>query len=272
MRASFAIGVLGIAAAVVAYPPPSAQAGELRDFCPNRPGLGTPSCIIDKGHAAVEVGLVDWTTAHDAASREDTWTFGELTLRYGLTDTLEVDLSWDGYGMTRLKDRASGTTARDDGAGDMSLALRQNLLSPDGSGTSLSVMPYVTVPTGSDGFGAGDWGAGLIVPVSFEIGKGVSLAVSPEIDAAVNGDGNGRHLAFGSVVGLGFSVTDKLSATVEVSAMRDRDPAGATTVTLAGFSLAWKARDDLQFDAGVVAGLNGDSPDAEIYAGVARRF
>lgn len=251
---------------------PQVRAAELRDFCPNRPGLGTPSCIIDKGHAAVEVGLVDWTTAHDAASREDTWTFGELTLRYGLTETLEVDLSWDGYGITRLKDRASGTTAGNDGVGDMSLALRQNLLSPDGSGTALSIMPYVTAPTGSDGFGAGDWGAGVIVPVSFEVGKGVSLAFSPEIDAAVDEDGDGRHLAFGSVVGIGFNLTDKLSATVEVSAMRDRDPAGATTETLAGFSLAWKARDDLQLDAGVVAGLNDDSPDAELYAGVARRF
>lgn len=271
MRTLLCFAVLGIAAAVTARAP-LAYGGELRDFCPNRPGLGTPTCIIDKGHAALEVGLADWTSAHDGASRETTWTFGELALRYGLTNTLEVALSWDGYGITRVRDRASGLTLRDGGAGDMSFAVRQNLLSPDGSGTSLSVMPYVTAPTGSDGFGAGDWGAGLIIPVSFEIGRGVSLAFSPEIDAAVDGDGTGRHLAYGSVVGIGFGLSDTLSATVEVSAMRDRDPAGATTEALASFSLAWKARDDLQFDAGVVAGLNDDSPDAQLYAGVARRF
>jgi len=50
LRLSFALAVLGFAAAV-GVSTAAALAGELRDFCPNRPGLGTPSCIIDKGHA-----------------------------------------------------------------------------------------------------------------------------------------------------------------------------------------------------------------------------
>jgi hypothetical protein len=251
---------------------PCANAEDLRDFCANRPGLGTPSCVIDKGHAAVEVGLADWTREHDSSSKTDTWNFGELVLRYGLTNTLEVDISWDGYGIARSRDRDTNDTERTSGGGDVTFALRQNILNPDGSGTSLAVMPYVSTPTGSDAFSAGDWGAGVVVPVSFDIGHGFTLAFSPQIDAAVDGDGDGRHLAYGSVAGLGFGLTDNLSATIEASLARDRDPDGATTEALAGLSFAWKPQADLQFDVGVVAGLNDDSPDAELYAGVARRF
>lgn len=249
-----------------------ATAAELRDFCPNRPGLGTPTCIVDTGHFVVETGVVDWTRETGPASETDTVLLGNLLLRYGLNETLEAEIGWDGYGYLRSRDRATRQVDRSDGAGDMSFALRQNIMNPDGSGTSVSVMPFLKVPTGSDDFGAGDWGAGMIVPISFEVSKGVRLALSPEIDAAVDSDGNGRHVAFGSVVGLGFSLTAQLGMTLEISLARDDDPEGASTQALTGLSFAWKPKDDLQFDLGLVAGLNANSPDAEVSAGIARRF
>ncbi len=85
-------------------------------------------------------------------------------------------------------------------------------------------------------------------------------------------DGDGRHLAYGSVVGLGLEISDAVSATIETSLTRDRDPWGHSTQALAGLSLAWQRHDDLQFDAGVNLGLNADSPDRELYVGVTRRF
>ena len=39
-----------------------------------------------------------------------------------------------------------------------------------------------------------------------------------------------------------------------------------------GASLAWQEGADTQFDFGVVAGLDRDSPDATVYLGIARRF
>jgi len=54
--------------------------------------------------------------------------------------------------------------------------------------------------------------------------------------------------------------------------LRDADPSGATTQGLASLSLAWAAKDDLQFDVGGAAGLNRDAPDIELYIGVSLRF
>ena len=45
----------------------SAQDGELRDFCADRPGKGTPTCILDQGHIQLEVGLFDGARQRDDA-------------------------------------------------------------------------------------------------------------------------------------------------------------------------------------------------------------
>ena len=55
---------------VLAALPAAARAGE-REFCPDRPGLGTPACTIDAGRAAIEVGLADWTREEEAGTRTD---------------------------------------------------------------------------------------------------------------------------------------------------------------------------------------------------------
>lgn len=250
----------------------TAPAEELRSFCPDRPGLNTPTCVVDRGHWVIETSFVDWAHDEDAAQSTDTTALGASLIRYGLTDTLELRASWDGFGFSNTRDRLAHVSERTSGDGDLGLSLRQNFRNPDGSGFAFAAVPYLTLPTGSDGFTAGDWGAGLLVPVSFDLGGGVSFAMTPEIDAAVDADGNGRHVAFGSAIGLGISVTDSLSLAVETQIIRDDDPAGPTTTALAGLASSWMVRDDLQLDAGIVLGLNSESPDWELYSGVAKRF
>lgn len=251
---------------VIAPPPPSP-----RDLCPDRPGLGTPACTIDAGRVVVELGLGDWTHDKSGPMRTDTIIGGEALVRIGLNDGLEAQIGWTAYGYVRTRDLSTGTIDKSAGTGDVTLALRQNLRSPDGSGFSVAAMPFVSLPVGGKAIGAGDWGAGLLVPISFDLG-GISLALTPEIDAAADSDGKGRHLSYGSVVGLGFSLTDAISASTEISIHRDDDPTGHITEALAGLSAGWQPDDDLQFDIGLNIGLNAASADTELYFGIARRF
>lgn len=249
-----------------------AQAEAPRDLCTDRPGLGTPACTVDKGRVVVEVGLGDWTREQDGQSRTDTLQAGDMLVRLGLADHLEAQVGWTAFGHVRTRDRMSGAVDSDSGIGDVRVALRRNLSNPDGSGFSVAVMPYASLPAGGSAIGDGDWGAGLLLPVSVDIGHGLSLELVPEIDAAVDEDRSGRHVAYGSVAGLGFDLSDKLSGTIEASLMRDDDPTGHATEALAGLSFGWQPSDDMQFDIGVNAGLNDDSPDGEVYFGVVRRF
>jgi hypothetical protein len=248
----------------------TARADELRDFCPDRPGLGTPACTMDPGHVAVELGLGDWTLTRQSGDREDDLATGDLLVRYGLTPNLEVQVGWTAY--THVRTRTGNVVARNGGTGDVTIALRRNLHNPDGSGFSVAVMPYATLPTGSDGIGAGDWGAGVLVPMSYELPHGFALDLTAEADAAVDADGNGRHLAYSAVFGLDMKLADKIGATAELSVQRDEDPGGHSTQALAGLSAAWTPNDNLQLDLGANLGLNRDAPDVELYFGVARRF
>jgi hypothetical protein len=267
MRTAFVL----FAASTLAISAP-ALAQDLRDFCPDRPGLDTPPCTVDPGHTIVEVGAVDWTLDKDSEARTDTITAGDLLIRYGVADHAEVRFGWTVFGTQRTRDRASGAVSRESGTGDVELGLRRNLSNPDGSGFSVALMPFATLPTGGHAIGAGDWGAGLVAPLSYDLGHGVKATLTPEIEAAVDEDRHGRHLAYGSVAGVGIDLSKSVTGTLEVEALRDQDPAGHATEAMASASIAWQPTDDLQFDAGVVAGLNNDSPDAELYLGVARRF
>jgi len=247
-----------------------AKAAPLRDFCPDRPGLGTPPCTMDQGHLAVELGLGDWTLTRQGGAREDDLATGDLLVRYGLTPNLEIQAGWTAY--THARTRSGNAVARTGGVGDVTLALRQNLQNADGSGFSVALMPYATLPTGSAGIGAGDWGAGLLAPMSYRLPHGVTLGLTAEADAAVDADGDGRHLAYSAIVGVDLALTGKIGAAAELEFVEDEDPTGHSAQELAGLSLDWSPSENVQFDVGTNIGLNRDAPDLEVYFGVARRF
>lgn len=242
---------------------------ELREFCASRPGLGTPACTVDPGHVVVEVGLTDWTLENNADERTDTLLFGDIAVRIGLDDQTEAQVSWTPYGHVRVRDKATGLVTRSGGIGDITLGLRRSLSGPNGA---IAVQPYVTLPVGGAANGAGDWGAGIIVPIGFDLGHDVQLSLSPQVEATVNASRSGRHLSYGSVIGLSAPLGKGLSGAIEFQATRDDEPSGKTTQALASASLAWLVGENTQLDIGGVAGLNSDSPTAELYVGIARRF
>ncbi len=244
---------------------------QLRDYCPERPGLDTPPCIVDHGHVSVETALADWTRDDQPDMRTDTVLIGQTVVRFGVTEWAEARAEWTPYGHQRTRDKASGMVDRAGGIGDVTLGVKASLLHPDGEGLSVAVLPQVTLPVGRVPIGAGDWSGGVLLPISYSLSKTVQLEATPEVDAAVNGEGAGRHLAYSLAGGVAVEV-GKATLSGELQVKRDDDPGQGTTPALAALSLAVKAGDDLQFDLLGAAGLNHDAPDVEVYAGFARRF
>lgn len=251
---------------------PLAAHAEDRDYCPARPGLGTPACTIAPGHVSVETGLVDWTHEQDSTERSDTILIGDTLVRIGLADSIEAQIGWTPFGHARTRDRIGGTVDTVNRAGDALLGFKANLRRPDGSGFSAAIQPFVTLPVGRKPISAGDWSAGVVVPISFDLGHSLSLQVSPEADAAIDQDGSGRHFAASGTIGLGVAISDRLSGTIEFQARRDDDPAVPTTQALASVSFGWVPKNDWQIDMGAVAGLDQDAADAEFYIGLSRLF
>ncbi len=211
----------------------------------------------------------DWTLDRQPDARTDTIMAGEAVARVGIDAVTEVQVGWTAYGHVRVRDRASGVVTSNSGVGDVTLGIRRSI---SGANGHVAVQPFVTLPTGGGAIGAGDVGAGILVPITFDLGHGLGLALTPQVDAAVDADGSGRHLAYGNVVGVSATIVNNLTASAELAAMRDNDPSGHLTTALASASLALQRGANAQFDVGAVAGLNSQSPDIELYFGVARRF
>lgn len=241
-----------------------------RDYCPERPGLNTPPCIIDKGHVSVETSLADWTLEKQGGDRSDTVLIGDTKLRIGLTDNVEAQVGWTPFAIDR--ERSGGGVDRVSGVGDVTLGVKANLAHPDGDGFSVAVLPYLSLPVGRTGIGAGDWSAGALLPITYDLSKSVTLEATPEVDAAVDEDGDGRHLAYSGTAGLGWKPIGAVTLTGEAQVERDRDPAGHETRALAALSIGVIAGRNLQFDLLGAKGLNRDAPDVEVYGGVAARF
>ena len=216
-------------------------------------------------------GLADWTLDRQPGTREDDISAGDLLVRYGLTDSLEMQVGWTAYTHVRARSGNVVEQGRRHRRRVRRIAPEPARIRTARASRSQSC-PTRRCRSGSDGIGAGDWGAGLLVPVSYELPHGFALGLTAEADAAVDQDGNGRHLAYSAILGLDVPVSEKVGATVELSAGRDEDPSGHATQLLAGLSAGWTPNDDLQLDVGANLGLNRDSPDLELYFGVARRF
>lgn len=243
-----------------------------RDYCPERPGLDTPACIVDRGRVSVETAVVDWTLDRQPDSRTDTVLIGDTLVRVGVTDTIEARIGWTPYGHQRIRDRQSDAIDRVGQSGDVSLGMKASLLHPDGSGFAVAALPYVTVPVGGSMIGARSAGAGFLLPLSYELSDTVQLDATPEIDAQPNADRSGRHLQYSAAGGATFKLSKAVSLAAEAQLIRDRDPDDHSTQALAALSIAWQPQDDWQFDLFGIAGLNHAAPDIELAAGISRRF
>jgi hypothetical protein len=246
---------------------------ELREFCADRPGAGTPPCTLDAGHFAVEVGVFGAEFDRRDDGRSDTYTAVDLLFRAGLNASLEAQLAWTPYTSVRERDRATGVRSKVSGVGDVTFALRQNLANPDGSGFSMALQPFVTAPTGRDGIGDDGWSGGVILPVSIDLGSGWALGLAPEVARVGDADGDGHHLAYAGVIGVSRGFGD-FSLGAELYSVVDDDPDGESDQSSVELSGTWvpPSLPNLQFDGGVNAGLDADTPDLAVYLGVARRF
>lgn len=264
MRLSLLV-LAGVLASVAAHP----ASAEQREFCADRPGLGTPPCTLAPGEAMLEVGLAGIERDAQSDTVTDTLTAADTVLRLGLTARSEVQFGLTGLVHTRQRDRASGAVEHDTGVGDGLIAIRRGLAGPNGP---VAVQAFATLPIGHGAASAGDWGAGVLLPLGIAMPSGFAFALTPEVDAAVDGDGDGRHLAYGGVAGLSHDVAGNLSAAFELAAFEDHDPAGhALDARLAG-SLAWELAPGWQVDAEADVGLSHAAPDHAFLIGFARRL
>lgn len=267
------LAAAGLLALMAALPAAAQEQQSLRPLCASRPGLGTPPCILDKGHFQVEVGLI-------AAQRDELETATGKTLAlastevfYGIDGINQIALVVAPLNVLTLTDRATGRSESITGVGDMALRWRHSLRNPDGEGFSIAIEALVNFAFGAQRLRSYGWGAGLLVPFSFPITGKLSFIAAPGIIWSENLNSAGQHFDYTGSFGLSQELGD-FDLTLEGGYTRNGEPdSGRESATFA-VSLAWSPanNDNLQFDAGISVGATEPAPDLQAYIGVVRRF
>jgi hypothetical protein len=260
-------GAAIISAALLCAAPAIAAADPI---CPDRPGKGTATCTVPAGHWQVETGLIDWTHDRAGGFRSDFTVIGSTLIKYGISGRADIELGIVPFEIFRV--RGGGVREHASGFGYMVARVKYRLTADDAP-VAVAIDPFVKIPTANRRLGNGKVEAGLTVPVSAALGNSpVSLALTSELGWFADGDGRGHHAAFSQVVGLGFAASSRLSLSAELWGAWDWDPDVTGKQVSANGSAAYLASDTIQLDAGANFGLNRQTPDIQIYAGVSKRF
>jgi len=244
--------------------------GALRDLCVDRPGKATSACTVDAGHVQLEADIFNGTFQ----SSNRTYIYANPTIKFGLSDDIDLEANFVPFVEVRTKDQATGATTTVTGVGDLFLRAKFDILGNGVGDFALVLEPYVKIPTARDTIGNGALEGGLLVPLALDVGNGWSLSATPELDILKNANDGGRHVALSNVIGIGRALGDGVSLTAEFWGLIDFDSAADTQQYSFDLAAAWQPSDepDLQFDAGVNFSLNAATPDRQVYAGVSRRF
>lgn len=146
-----------------------------------RPGVSFKTATIPVGQFAWEQSLAN---AHYAEFRDhnqqlvkQTYLNADLLLRTGLTESLELQLGWQGPSWS--KHEVAGQSVEDDGLGDVSIGLKKRI-DLDDYRLSMAILAQAQLATGNAGFSAEDdrYSLGSTVSYIYDVEQNIHTALS----------------------------------------------------------------------------------------------
>lgn len=248
----------------VSAEPLAAQDGPI---CTDRPTNGNAVCTVPEGRFQLEMDFVNWAQSDTAFGDSETLLFTNPTLKYGLTDRSDVQVSISPRVRTRT-DTATGRV-RDSTVSDLLIRYKYRF-SDANAAFQFGIIPFITLPTASDGNDSVS--GGVAVPISFPLSDKFTFVTSPQINLVPDAQSGGYHLGLVNLLNIGYAVSQTFAVYAEVFAQNDFDPAGETHVYTADFAATYLITPRIQIDAGANFGLNKDAPNVQLYTGLSVLF
>jgi hypothetical protein len=238
-------------------------------LCTDRPTKANAPCTVPTGDIQIESDFINWSRTSDAGVRTDILLYTNPTLKIGVTGKSDFELNIAPY--ETVETRAGGVDPTIGGVGDLFVRYKQRLTS-DSSKAQIALIPFVKIPTARLGIGNRKVEGGLAMPVAITVPGGSTLTFGPELDLLFDSNGGGRHLNLVNVVNFSHPLSGKITLIGELWGDQNFDPTGTVSQYSADFALAFALGKRLQLDVGGNFGLNRNSPDVQLYAGISARF
>jgi hypothetical protein len=245
---------------------------QLRPLCTDRPGKGTSACTVDAGHVQIEVDAFDQSLDRQGPLDTTTTLIGSPTIKLGITDTADIELTLTPYLSVRTHDHSTGTRTDVSGFGDLVLH-GKFMLFGDGSSWTGALDPFLKIPTADSNLGNGAVEGGVVMPLSYPLSDVWSLGMTPEVDVLRDASGSGYHASLTDVAGISRAL-GQVTLGAEVWGNFNFDPAGTVDASSFDVTGTWQppALRDFQIDGGVNFALNRNVPRTQYYVGVSKRL
>jgi hypothetical protein len=251
---------------LAASAPPLLAQSTVREMSTDRPDITESAYSVAPGMFQVEMSFFDFERDRSGLDRTDSWIYGQVNFKYGIAADTDLQLVCDTHSVSR----STGSAGREvlSGFGDVTLRLKQNLWGNDEGNTAFSIMPFVSIPTGTEA-SADAWAGGVVLPFAATLTERLSLGLMAQADIVPDADMGGHDLEFLTSAALGISLTERWGAYTEIIISAGED--AAAQVRTAG-GLTYAVTDDLVLDAGIRIGLNHAAPDLGVFTGMSFRF
>lgn len=242
---------------------------EMRPFNPNRPSVTEGPFTVDAGHFQAELSFAEYTYDYDHGLRTDAFSIVPANLRVGVLNDLELDLIVEPY--LNQWTRGRGVSEHLDGTGDTILRAAWNIWGNDGGTTAFALIPFVHLPTASDGLSNHHVEGGLIVPLAATLPAGFAMGAMAEFDIDRDASNSRYGLDLLHTITLGHALTSKLAMYIEYAGIA---PIKTGHSYLASFDtgLTYALAENVQLDTAINLGLSGHASDLTVVAGVSFRI
>jgi len=242
----------------------------------DRPDFTEATDTVPREHLQLELGYT-FTYDKEDENRTIDHTLPEFLLRTGLTDWLELRIGWAGWSSTedifRAKNDAGRTvtmTEVERGWNDLYLGFKVALCEQDGFHPALSLIPAITVPSGSTNKTSGDVDPEIKIAWGYDLTEDLALSGNLNFAAPTTGD-NDRFFQVANSISLARSFNEWLGGYVEYFGFYPNDR-GSDCAHYVNGGLTFLVTDNLQFDVRIGKGLNEEADDLFAGAGMAIRY
>lgn len=241
---------------------------EVREMATDRPGITETPITIDAGHFQYETALFSYDMQREEGVKTKTFTINELDFHVGLTNSTALQLMLDTYVVEHEREQSSGTKTKNQGIGDLTFRLKQNLGGNDGGNFAIAVLPYLTLPTARN-TDNNKVEAGLLLPMELKLPADWTLGVQLEVDRLKDKDMNALHTEILQAISLSHSLIKDLDGVAETYQTYEFKKHQWSNYVNA--AVQYSVNSNCKFDAGLRYGIQHDA-QRSFFLGLAYRL
>ena len=234
---------------------------EWRAMSADRPDFTESPYTVDAGAFQLEMSFVDYSQTDDSESTA----LAPINFKVGLRHDMDIQFVMDPFVIS------DDGNQKIDGVGDTQIRLKMNLWGNDSEGDAFAFMPFVQIPTSTNGIGGDEIEGGLIFPYATTLSETVGLGLMFETDFVHNETEDHYDVEYVGTGVFGFEITEVLGTYVEGIGIL-RPDADEDFTSILGVGVTYEVATDTVLDAGCNFGLEGDADDFNFFTGISIRY